>query len=905
MTAQSRPRAAVAVLAAWVCAVALLVAVPVALPATVAPVASASAANAADWNPGNIIDDALFYDGAVMGSPAIQAFMEQRVKQCRSGYTCLKDYRQNTDNRPADKYCNGYSGAANESASTIIDKVARSCGISQKALLVLLEKEQSLVTSTAPSAWSYSAATGQGCPDTAPCDPQTQGFFYQVYYAARQFEIYRLNPTWWGYQSGRWNNILYNPTTSCGTQRVYIENQATAGLYIYTPYVPNAAALRNLYGTGDSCSAYGNRNFWRLYTDWFGSTRAAGRPIGAIDAVDAYPGGVQVRGWTIDPDTVDPIRVRVDIGGVATTVTADVDRPDLLGPYPASGSRHGFDARIPVTQGGSGQVCLTALNTGSGQDTSMGCRDVPFYTGSPVGAIDSVKAVSGSVTVSGWALDPDTASSIPVHAYVDGVSTALLADRDRPDLAAHYPVHGTAHGYSATLKVPLDAKQICLYGVNTGRGENTTLGCRSIMTPAPKDLGRAPIGYVDDVEVAGLTARVRGWALDPDTAGRIPVHIYVAGAGRAITADLARPDVAGAYPAYGERHGFSDVVDLPAGQSTVCAYAINTSGENTTLGCRTVTGGDQGRAPIGNFESADVSGRTATVVGWAIDPDTIRPIGVRISVDDVSTKVTAQTQRPDVEYFYPLYGAAHGFSRTVDIPVGPSRICVSAVNTSGPDTDLGCRGVGTRDEGRAPIGSLDGVTVSGTSAAIRGWAIDPDTARPIPVHVYVDGAGIALTADTWRPDVGAAYPLYGSSHGFEGSVRIPVGPSRLCVYAINTSGPNPTIGCREVTGVAGAPIGRLDDVTASPGALTVRGWAFDPDVVGAVDVRVAVDGTSYTVRAGSPRSDVAAAFPLAGPNHGFEQRIPMAKGSYNVCASVSDNTGGLSVPLGCRGIVVP
>ncbi|MFZ1523014.1 MAG: hypothetical protein WAS94_03260, partial [Candidatus Saccharimonadales bacterium] len=41
-----------------------------------------------------------------------------------------------------------------------------------------------------------------------------------------------------------------------------------------TPYRPNQAALNNLYGTGDGCSAYGNRNFWRFYTDWFGSTRA-------------------------------------------------------------------------------------------------------------------------------------------------------------------------------------------------------------------------------------------------------------------------------------------------------------------------------------------------------------------------------------------------------------------------------------------------------------------------------------------------------------------------------------------------------------------------------------------------------------------------------------------------------
>ncbi len=63
---------------------------------------------------------------------------------------------------------------------------------------------------------------------------------------------------------------------------MYIENQATAGLYIYTPYVPNQAALNNLYGTGDGCSAYGNRNFWRTFTDWFGSTRQQNRKIVSV-----------------------------------------------------------------------------------------------------------------------------------------------------------------------------------------------------------------------------------------------------------------------------------------------------------------------------------------------------------------------------------------------------------------------------------------------------------------------------------------------------------------------------------------------------------------------------------------------------------------------------------------------
>ena len=80
------------------------------------------------------------------------------------------------------------------------------------------------------------------------------------------------------------NNVRYNPNASCGSSPVYIANQATAGLYNYTPYQPNAAALAAGAGSGDYCSAYGNRNFWIYFTNWFGSTQTAG----AGDLADLY-----------------------------------------------------------------------------------------------------------------------------------------------------------------------------------------------------------------------------------------------------------------------------------------------------------------------------------------------------------------------------------------------------------------------------------------------------------------------------------------------------------------------------------------------------------------------------------------------------------------------------------------
>jgi hypothetical protein len=230
------------------------------------------AANPGDFRPGNIISDAVFYDNGAMSVGQIQSFLNSQVPQCSSGYTCLKDYRVSTPTKPADSYCRGsYAGSGSQSAAEIIWYVSQACGINPQVLLVLLQKEQSLVTLTAPSAGRYQAATGYGCPDTAPCAEEYYGFFNQVYRAARQFRVYQAFPGDFRHQPGQLNAVYFHPDVArCGAGNVFIENQATAGLYNYTPYQPNAAALSNLYGSGDGCSSYGNRNFWRLFTDWFG-----------------------------------------------------------------------------------------------------------------------------------------------------------------------------------------------------------------------------------------------------------------------------------------------------------------------------------------------------------------------------------------------------------------------------------------------------------------------------------------------------------------------------------------------------------------------------------------------------------------------------------------------------------
>ncbi len=269
-----RPRALLALFTGLVAAAALAVGL------VTGQSAPAQALTGSQFDAGNIISDAVFYDARTMSAADVQAFLNQKYTGCAPGYVCLRDYTTKTTSRPAESgLCSAYTGKASETAAAVIANVATACGVNPQALLVLLQKESGLVTSTTPS---YQTATGFGCPDSTGCNSKYYGFFNQVYLAARQFRLYRLNPTDYNYVAGRSSYILYNPNTKCGGSNVVIQNQATAGLYDYTPYQPNAAALANLTGTGDKCSAYGNRNFWYYFNTWFGSAPTPHDPGGLL-----------------------------------------------------------------------------------------------------------------------------------------------------------------------------------------------------------------------------------------------------------------------------------------------------------------------------------------------------------------------------------------------------------------------------------------------------------------------------------------------------------------------------------------------------------------------------------------------------------------------------------------------
>lgn len=233
----------------------------------------AAAVSGAGFDPAYIISDAQFYQPNAMSQPEIQAFLDSMVGPCQNT-NCLNIKRTDTFSRPADRnVCGPYTGAPQELTSMILFKVQQTCGISARVLLVMLQKEQGLITHTAPSDSRLGRAMGYACPDNngGVCDAEYFGLYNQLYNAAWQLKRYSTPTPWGRYQPGGVTYIQYHPNTACGGQNVAIRNNGTAALYNYTPYVPNAAALANMGGTGDACSSYGNRNFWAYYSNWFGN----------------------------------------------------------------------------------------------------------------------------------------------------------------------------------------------------------------------------------------------------------------------------------------------------------------------------------------------------------------------------------------------------------------------------------------------------------------------------------------------------------------------------------------------------------------------------------------------------------------------------------------------------------
>jgi hypothetical protein len=873
----------------------------VAIPATPSEAASPS-----QFNAGYIISDQTFFDGKSMSPAEVQSFLNSKLSSCRVGYTCLKDYVQATPAMsPETGLCGGYVASGAQSAAEIISRVGDSCGVSPKALLVLLEKEQSLVTDTWPLSTQYTRATGFGCPDTAPCDPSYGGFFYQVYNGARQLRNYGLNPLRWNYRAGVATQILFNPNRDCGSSSVLIQNRATAALYNYTPYQPNTAAINNLYGSGDACSAYGNRNFWRIFTDWFGPTTAAIGTPEATFVASARFGAVTLKGWAVDTDSVtSPVVVSAQIGSVWRSFTANTSGADLSNQYPGAGGNHYFDVSFTSPPGAT-TVCLYLPNTaGAGSMGFGGCQTVTVLAPpAPSGEITAARANFGSIDVTGWAVRPDDLSGLVNVAANVGSRWFQLTSGQRNDLAPLRAAGaGPNQGFTGNIPVSPGMHDVCIWASKSGGGA-VMLNCRSVNVAEPQ----VTVGQIESVSVSGNTATITGWAVWPDSLSKeVHLALNVGASWYSLDANLSNANVAAAQPGAGSMHGFSISAPIPAGQTSFCIWASNQTGGPSVVGCRSAYSGSSLPAAVVELESVVGGADSISYSGWALWPGA-PATGVRLAAEIDGKWYPVDANQPSAAATAAIPGTVgnHGFAGKISLPAGPHRVCFWLSQPTGPASFVSCTSVVVSSTGaivsdvRNIYGTVGGVHIDGWAVATNAPSSRVRIAGNIGASWYPFDTGVPNTAAVAR------LPGAGPNQGFSGIIPTSPGPQRVCIWVAGSLGATLESCANVIVPATPDYVAQLQEVVGVPGGVRVSGWAVWPSTPG-VAVNVSGNyGNQWTSLTRGGVSTAAQEFVLgAGPNQGFTGIIATPSGSQSVCVWASRPAGPAAV-VGCRTVDVP
>ncbi|MEA3463966.1 MAG: hypothetical protein U9R14_02745 [Patescibacteria group bacterium] len=219
---------------------------------------SAMPTHASTFDPNYIISDSEILDFNSMSLKAIKEFLSNKNSFlynyiCPNADGIIKPAAEIIYDAAANNYdCSNVNLSGNPTEAEKKSKCIP-VTINPKFLLVLLQKEQSLIEDSSPRQSQLDWATGYGCPDGDSCNPRWKGFGKQVNSAALQFFDYMVNPHHYTYKVNQ-TYTFTNPysTTKEETTTVTPANQATAALYNYTPHVYN-----------------GNYNFFKIWQRYF------------------------------------------------------------------------------------------------------------------------------------------------------------------------------------------------------------------------------------------------------------------------------------------------------------------------------------------------------------------------------------------------------------------------------------------------------------------------------------------------------------------------------------------------------------------------------------------------------------------------------------------------------------
>jgi len=260
---------------------------------------------AANFNPNYIISDNEVLDYTAMDLDEIQNLL-LRKGSFLAGYkinSCTSDDVANSA---------ACSGPVMTAAEIIYDRAVTN-KVNPKFLLVLIQKEQSLIEDSSPTQSQLDWAAGYGCPDNSSPNPRWRGFWKQINSASLQFRDYMDNPQLYTYKAGG-TYTFTNPYGAVTSEPITVTPvcQATAALYNYTPHVYN-----------------GNYNFYKIWQRYF----VRNYPDGSLMQVQGEDGVWLIQNGKKRPFTSKgALTSRYDLNKVIIVTKSDVDKYDTGDP---------------------------------------------------------------------------------------------------------------------------------------------------------------------------------------------------------------------------------------------------------------------------------------------------------------------------------------------------------------------------------------------------------------------------------------------------------------------------------------------------------------------------------------------------------------------------------------------
>ena len=314
-------------------------------------------------------------------------------------------------------------------------------------------------------------------------------------------------------------------------------------------------------------------------------------------------------------------------GGGTLNWTAEADA-SWINLNPTSGTGGGSVAIAINTVGlntGSfiGTITVGDPNVGNSPQTAQvyltvknGNQDaVPFGTfATPE---DGLANVSGSIAVTGWALDDTCVESVKIYRQVNGglsyIGDAVFVEGARPDVEQAYPDYPNNYrsgwGYMMLTNFLPDGQLVLKAIATDNTGHQVELGTKTITVDNANAVD--PFGAIDTPtqggEASGTKYRNNGWALTPQP-NKIPIdgstiNVFIDGVPvDNVHYNLYRSDIANLFPTYANANGAWGYLDFDTtayanGVHTIAWSATDNAGNTDGIGSRYFSIQNTGGAP--------------------------------------------------------------------------------------------------------------------------------------------------------------------------------------------------------------------------------------------------------------------------------------------------------------------